>query len=206
MTTQTDTEQPPLTTTETPGGPGAAAPHLDARPARETYNGPVVFCLVSGEPDFSGFVFGPQGLRFLPVGRIPDGRLVGIAACYPSEKAYVQAAHPDEYLAGSWNELLARTEYAPYVAWQVLTRNRGWVAEQDLAAGDQVERTVRGHKLRRPPLADAAQGFDPDFVPAVGTLRVVSVEGADDRVQIVRTGPDGSAGWYEVQSTPAARG
>lgn len=175
---------------------------LDAPPVRETYQGPVVFCLLTGEPDFSGFVSGPQGLRFLPVGHLPDGRQIGVAACYPSEKAVVQAAHPEEYLAGSWNELLARTDHAPFVAWQVLTANRGWVREQELTAEDTVERTPRGHKLRRPPLSDAARGFDPDHVPPAGTTRVVYVAEGDDRVQVVRTGPDGVRAWYEVQTAP----
>ncbi|HEX7239353.1 MAG TPA: hypothetical protein VF263_03725, partial [Longimicrobiaceae bacterium] len=77
----------------------------------------------------------------------------------------------------------------------------GWVPEQQLADDDQVERTPRGHKHRRPPLSDASRGFDPDYVPGVGTLRVVAVQGGDDRVQVVRTGPDGAAGWYDVHTT-----
>lgn len=202
---ETAAPQPPVAAGERPGSAVPQAPQLEARPVREAYNGPVVFCLLSGEPDFSGFISGPQGLRFLPVGRMPDGRRVGVAACYPSEKAYVQAAHADEYLAGSWNELLTRTEYAPYVAWQVQTRNRGWIPEQEVADDDTVERTARGHKLRRPPLKDAAGGFDPDYVPAVGTVRVVHVEGGEDRMQVVRTGRDGKRGWYDVQTSPAAK-
>jgi hypothetical protein len=203
QTAQTSQTAPTHVAGPRPGDNAPAAPqHLEAPPAREPYAGPIVFCLLSGQPDFSGFVSGPQGLRFLPVGRAPDGRHIGVAACYPSEKAVVQAAHSEEYLAGSWNELLARTEYAPFVAWQVLTANRGWVPEQELAEGDEVERTARGHKLRRPPLADAAGGFDPDYVPSAGTTRVVFVDGDDDRVQVVRTGPDGVRGWYEVRTVP----
>ena len=186
-----------------PAGEAAAqAGRLEAPAAAQAYQGPVVFCLLRGEPDFSGFLFGPQGLRFHPVGRLPDGRYLGVAACYPSDKAVVQAAHPDEYVAGSWNELLSRTEYAPHVAWQVLTRERGWIPEPLLAPGDEVVRTPRGHKLRRPPLPDAAESFDPDYVPARGTTRVVYVDGGDDRVQVVRTGPDGVPAWYDVQTAP----
>jgi hypothetical protein len=183
--------------------PAAPAPRMDAPPVTPAYNGPLAFCLVEGAPGFDGLVPGPQGKRYLVVGALPDGRRLGVAGVYPQEMAILKAAHPDEYVADSWNALLV-SPYAAAVAWEVRTANRGWVPEAALEPEDRVERTSRGHRLRRPPIADGAAGFDPDHVPAVGTTRVVAVPGGEDRVQIVRTGADGVRDWYEVPTGRAA--
>ena len=168
------------------------------------------FCFVQPTDGFPDRAYGPQGKMYTIVGTTSDGRSVGVAEVYPSELAIIASpAHRGEYLGATWNEVMAGP-HADAIDWMVQVEdpeNRGQqklVRERE-AAGGEVARTALGNPLRRPPVpAFGAEQFDPDYLPAVGTVRVLSVEGANDRVQVVRTGADGVPAWYDLQTAPAA--
>lgn|GEM_PF-6592387 len=166
------------------------------------------FCIVQPDSVYPERAYGPQGKLYTVVGRLPDGRAIGASEVYPSELAIIASpAHGEEYLGSSWNDLLAGP-YAAQVDWLVEVEDADggtrWMREAELT-DETVLRTPAGHRRRRPPVSlFGAERFDPDHVPAVGTVRVLSVEGGDDRVQVVRTGPGGERAWYDVQTLAAS--
>ena len=168
------------------------------------------FCFVQPNDGFPDRAYGPQGKMYTIVGSTPDGRSIGVAEVYPSELAIIASpAHRDEYLGSTWNEVLAGP-HGDAIDWAVQVEDpeqrgaRKWVRASG-ADAERVVRTSRGNAARKPPVpAFGAEAFDPDYVPPVGSLRVVPVDGGDDRVEVVRTGPDGEAAWYEVQTVAEA--
>jgi hypothetical protein len=170
----------------------------------DPYGGTLAFCIVPGPVNpYLRVVYGPQSQQFTPIGDLPDGRYIGVAFLSPETLAIIRGAHarPDspggQYLCSTWNELLTMTEMTAHVAWLVQLEDGTWKLERDLTDGDAVVRTPAGHKMRRPPVNAGTSGYDPDYVPPVGTTRVVRVEGAVDREEVVLTGPDGVADWYD---------
>lgn len=162
----------------------------------DSYEGPMAFCFLEGEPDFRGMIYGPQAQQFTPIGEMPDGRKIGVCGLYPETLAIIRSAHPLEYICSTWNELLTRTDLTPYVAWMVQLADGSWKLERDLAAGDAVRRTAGGHRVRKPPVDAGMAAFDPDYVPQVGTRRVISVADGTDREQVVLSDGAGVRRWH----------
>lgn len=175
-------------------------------PRPQAYEGPMAFCFVTGEPDFRGFVYGPQAQQFTPIGEMPDGRKIGVCGLYPETLSIIRGAHPDEFICSTWNELLTRTDLTPHLAWMVQLEDGSWKLERDLDADDAVRRTPAGHKTRRPPVDAGLAAFDPDHVPAVGTRRVIPVDGGVDREQVVLSDAQGRRHWHwSLTGEPARR-
>jgi hypothetical protein len=167
------------------------------------------FVLIAGEADAYGRIYGPQGKSFAALGRTPDGRTIGVAEVYPSELAIIASpAHEGEYLGSRWEELL-HGPHADDVDWMVAVADpeapdgERWVgADEAETEALTVLTTEAGNLRRRPPVPLAeAETFDPDWMPPVGTIRVVELEGADDRVQVVRSGADGARQWVDLAVT-----
>jgi len=175
-----------------------------APPPPSAYTGPLAFCFVTGaEHPYLKVIFGPQGQQFTPIGDMPDGRRIGVGGVYPETLTIIKSAHPESFICQSWNELLTRVDLTPHVAWLVQLEDGTVKLERDLQPGEVAVRTPSGrHKLRMPPVG-ATPDFDPDYIPPVGTTRVVPVAGAVDEEQIVLSDAAGIPRWY-VRATGAA--
>ncbi|HEU0052186.1 MAG TPA: hypothetical protein VFQ39_03370 [Longimicrobium sp.] len=151
------------------------------------------FCIVRPDEAFPDRAYGPQGKIYTVVGRLDDGRAIGVAEVYPSELAIIASpAHRGEYVGASWAEVLA-SPFAAAVDWAVEVEEptpdgaapeeptparRRWMPEREVTT-ETVVRTARGNPKRRPPLPLAdALAFDPDVAAPATPVRVPVLEGS----------------------------
>lgn len=165
------------------------------------------FVLVAGQPDAYGRIYGPQGKHYVAIGTADDGCTIGVSEVYPSELAIIASpAHEGEYLGRRWEDLL-HGPHAGDVDWQVAVKappaegGERWMPEREVP-DETILTTPAGNQRRKPPIevADAAS-FDPDWMPRIGTVRVVEVDAGEDVVQVVKSGADGVRRWATVQTT-----
>lgn len=145
------------------------------------------FCIVRPDEAFPDRAYGPQGRLYTTVGRLEDGRALGVAEVYPSELAIISSpAHRGEYVGSTWSEVLA-SPFAEAVDWVVevdvptpdgapadvpAPGGRKWMREKEVTT-EQVLLTPRGNPKRRPPLPVAdAESFDPDAAAPASPVRV----------------------------------